>query len=323
MAIFPDKFRSQKERTRIAGFQTLLSQLGLTLGMLLPPLFFTYGNRGSYVTQAAVVSLICLMVATLMLHGMRDDPESIKRTLRLQATPEYHEPYFKTLKYALRQKNFVSYLLAYLGQTVMMVVMLASIPYLVRYILGVGSGSETYVSGALLLGGASSVPFWIKVARRYGNRIGYICGTGLTATLLLFFLVFVSNLETAVVAAALLGVTMGATWSLLYPTFSDVIDEIVLKTKNRKEGIYYGFRTFFGRLSIVIQALAFGLIHVMTGFDPAATTQSTLALLGLRFQMTIVPMLFYLIGFLCMWRVYDLKPAKVQSIKAQLKTLDL
>jgi len=39
--------------------------------------------------------------------------------------------------------------------------------------------------------------------------------------------------------------------------------------------------------------------------------------------MTIVPMLFYLIGFLCMWRVYDLKPAKVQSIKVQLKALDL
>jgi GPH family glycoside/pentoside/hexuronide:cation symporter len=323
MAIFPDKFRSQKERTKIAAIQTLLSQLGLTLGMLLPPLFFTYGNRGSYLTQAAVVSIICLMVAVVMLHGMRDDPESMKRTLRLEATPKQRESYFETLKLALKQKNFVAYLLAYLGQTVMMVVMLASIPYLVRYILGVGSGAETYIAGALLLGGACSVPFWIKIARRYGNRIGYMCGTGLTATLLLLFLFFVSSLETAIIGAALLGITMGATWSLLYPTFSDVIDEIVLKTKDRKEAIYYGFRTFFGRLSIVIQAVTFALIHFITGFDPVSSVQSGPALLGLRFQMTIVPMLFYLIGFLCMWRIYDLRPAKVQSIKSQLKSLGL
>ena len=42
--IFPDKFRSQKERTKVGGIQILYSLVGLTLGMILPVLFITTGD---------------------------------------------------------------------------------------------------------------------------------------------------------------------------------------------------------------------------------------------------------------------------------------
>jgi Na+/melibiose symporter-like transporter len=116
---------------------------------------------------------------------------------------------------------------------------------------------------------------------------------------------------------------MGATWTLLYPTFSDVIDEIVAKTEVREEGIYYGFRTFIGRFSIVIQALTFGIIHYITFFDPTATTQILFAQWGINIGMFAVPAIFYFIGFILMWKVYDLKPQKVEKNKNLLVQLDL
>jgi Na+/melibiose symporter-like transporter len=125
------------------------------------------------------------------------------------------------------------------------------------------------------------------------------------------------------IGIALIGFTMGATWTLIYATFSDVVDEIVLKTKKREEGIFYGFRTFFGRLSIVIQALSFGIIHPLTNFDPHLLIQPIEAQWGINIGMFAIPALFYFIGFLFMWRIYDLKPKKVQSIKQGLTELKL
>jgi GPH family glycoside/pentoside/hexuronide:cation symporter len=323
MATFPVKFRSHRERTKVAAFQTPLSQVGLALGMLLPPLFFTYNNPRSYILQGLVVSLICVGVVLLMIPSMREDPATRELSLKVQVVQESRPPYFQTLKKALKEKNFIAYLMAYLGQTVMMVVVLASVPYLVTDILHLTDpDAETYISAMVLIGGLIMVPVWIKVARKFGNRVGYMCGTGLTAMVLITFL-FVADLTQAMVCGFLVGMTMSATWTLLYPTFSDVIDEIVVKAGKRNEGIYYGFRTFFGRLSIVIQAVAFWVIHTLTGYVQDALTQTDLALWGIRIQMAVIPMIFYLIGFVFMWRVYDLKPLKVQDIKKQLETLGL
>ncbi len=326
MATFPVKFRSHRERTKVAAFQTPLSQVGLALGMLLPPLLIpTYEDRGSYVVMGLVISLICVCVVLLMIPSMRENPATPEQSLKVREIQESRPPYIQTLKKALKEKNFRAYLMAYLGQTVMMVVVLASVPYLVKDILHLTTVNEIYISAMVLIGGLIMVPVWIKVARKYGNRVGYMCGTGLTAMVLITFL-FVTDLSQAMVCGILVGITMSATWTLLYPTFSDVIDEIVVKAGKRNEGIYYGFRTFFGRLSLVIQAVAFTIIHALTGYVQTADIQyiqTPLALMGIRIQIAVIPMIFYLIGFVFMWRVYDLKPAKVQDIKKQLEKLGL
>ncbi len=322
LAIFPFKFRSQKERTKVAAFQTLLSQIGLTMGMLLPAFFFTYGVKESYINAAIFVMAVCFVAILAMIPGMKQDSTVLEHIEEVESTKP-KESYLQTVKFALKEKNFRAYLTAYLGQTVMMTVMLASIPYLVNYVIGAGEDAEFLISAAVLAGGLISVPLWITIGRKYGNRIGYMCGTGLTAGLLVIFFFVSMNYVLVVVCAGLVGFTMGATWSLMYPTFSDVIDEIVIKAKKRNEGIYYGFRTFIGRFSIVIQASTFGIIHAVTNFDPQLATQPGSAVLGIRIHTALIPALFYFLGFLAMWRIYDLKPAKVEQIKAELVELDL
>ncbi len=174
----------------------------------------------------------------------------------------------------------------------------------------------------VLIGGLCMVPVWIKIARKYGNRIGYMCGPGLSAVVLCFFMV-VTDFTSVMVSAFIIGMTTGASWCLMYPTLSDIIDEISVKAGKRNEGIYYGFRTFVGRLSIVIQAITFGVIHAVFGFVAGSDVQSDFAILGLRIQFAIVPMIFYAIGFIAMWRFNDLKPGKVAEIKKQLEKLGI
>ena len=96
-----------------------------------------------------------------------------------------------------------------------------------------------------------------------------------------------------------------------------------METDKREEAVYFGIRIFFARIAFIIQALVFALIHISTGFDPALETQTNLALLGLRVQMALIPMLFLFVGGLIFWKWYDLKSDKVESIKARLKDLGI
>ncbi len=326
-SIFPDKFRSQEERTRVGGLQISCSLLGLMLGFIIPLFIITKGppgtNVNSYVTVAIIVTIICLAIVLLMLHGMRESKQMINRTFEKKEKKGERTSYFKKVFFGLKQKSFIAYLFAYLAQTTVMALMLASIPYWLQYVLKV---SETLAETALLLtfliSAVLSSPLWIKVARKYGNRIGYMCGTGGTA-LSLTLTMFIQNYMFTFIGMALIGFSMGATWTLIYACFSDTIDDIVVKTGKRDEGVYYGFRTFFGRLSIVIQAVTFGILHPLTNFDPTSITQSAEAQWGINFGMFVVPAIFYAIGFLFMWRVYDLKPGRVMDNKKLLKDLNL
>ncbi|HEY0087919.1 MAG TPA: MFS transporter, partial [Candidatus Lokiarchaeia archaeon] len=107
------------------------------------------------------------------------------------------------------------------------------------------------------------------------------------------------------------------------PTFSDVIDEIVLKTGKKNEGMYTGIRTFFGRTSNIIGAIVFAVVHTFTAYQPGASYQIPLALWGIRVIMVLIPMTFYLISFLLVWKIYDLTPEKVQNNQSELKTIKL
>ena len=324
--IFPDKFRSQKERTKVGGIQIFFSLIGLLLGMILPILFITSGdpgtNVGSYFFVGFLVSVICIIAVIFMMFGMREDKEMIDRTFRISENQGEKESFIPKLKFALKQKNFVAYLMAYLAQTTVMVLMLASVPYWSQYVVKVSEFDILIALFAFLLSSVCSAPFWIKIARKYGNRIGYMCGTGGT-TIFLVITMFIWSFPLVIIGFILIGISMGATWSLIYVMFSDVIDEIVLKTGKREEGVYYGFRTFFGRLSIVIQALTFGIIHPLTNFNPRVSQQPIEAQWGIIFGMFAIPALLYFIGFLFMWKICDLKPEKVQDIKNQLKKLNL
>ncbi len=322
-AIFPEKFRSQEERTKVGAIQTILSNFGLVIGIIIPFLIITSGNRGSYLLMAIVSTIVLVIIAILMIPGTIEDEETIKKSFLIGSKNEEKRTFTKTFKFALKEKNFIAYLVAYLAQVTVMVIMLASIPYWVGYVLNADPLLEYLLFVPFLLAGVLSVPFWIKVSHKYGNRIGYMCGTGLTAIFLVFALIPLGIIG-SFISMTLIGFSMGATWSLMYPTFSDVIDEIVVKTGYREEGFYYGIRRLFSRLSIVIQALTFGIIHTLTNFNPIPNSPQTIeAQWGIMIGMLAVPAFFYLMGFLCMWKIYDLKPKKVQIIKDKLNELNI
>jgi len=317
LALFPDKFRTLHERTRAGAQNTMWGVLGIAFGVLIPPLIIVYGDISSYILAAIIVSIIGFIVALLSLPGMKEDQELIERQIRIIEEQESKPSYIETLKYSLKNKNFVAYILMAMGHAVMTVMMLASLPYWNKYIIGSSDPElETVLAAGFLIAVLASVPLWTYLGRRLGNKQTITYGT-LISTLLFIPLFFISDLIGSTIIIALIGVGIGCFWVLMYPAISDVIDELVLQTGKREEGMLTGIRIFVERLSIIIQAVSFGIIHPATGYiagaPPGKASQPLLAQFGIRLLMAGIPMLFYFIGFLLMWRVYSLTKSRVEE----------
>ncbi len=318
-SLYPDKYRSHAERTKVAGIGTAIGQIGIALGFIILPLFIEYGNLSSYVFAATIVAIIAWVGILIMIPGVREN-EDMRARLSLMEIKQ--EPFFKTMKHAIKQKNFFIYIMAYLCFQSFVFIILGSLPYYVSIILNESAGIEALLSAGFLIGSLASIAIWAKIVKKHGNRKIFMVGMFLTGVIMIPLL-FISDVMIATLVMILIGVGVGAIWICVYPIYGDVIDEIVLETEKREEAVYFGIRIFFARIAFIVQALIFALIHISTGFDPALETQTDLALLGLRLQMAFIPMLFLFLGGIIFWKWYDLKIDKVASIKARLKDLGI
>jgi Na+/melibiose symporter-like transporter len=110
---------------------------------------------------------------------------------------------------------------------------------------------------------------------------------------------------------------------MIFPVFSEVIDESVVKTGKREEGTYTGLQQFFGRLGLIIQVMSFAIIHELTGFVEGSETQTPLALWGIHMHLALIPMICILLGALVFWRLFDLRPEKIAEIQLAIKEMKL
>jgi GPH family glycoside/pentoside/hexuronide:cation symporter len=327
LALFPDKFRTAEERTKAGAQNTAWGVVGIVLGVLIPPLIITYGDVSSYIIAAVVVSIIGFIMALFSLHGMKEDEELIERQLRILEEQKEKESFWQVLKFAAKDKNFLAYILVSLGHAVMTIMLLTSLPYWNKYIIGSSDPElETIMAAGFLVAVLISVPMWVKLGRKLGNKKAITYGTLIT-TVLFIPLFFINDLLSSTVFIALIGVGIGAFWVLMYPCMSDVIDDIVVKTGKRQEGTLAGIRIFTERLSIIVIAISFAIIHPLTGYRPGAppghNSQTLLAQFGIRFLMAGIPMAFYFLAFLLIWKVYKLDKARVSENTEYLKQKQL
>ena len=320
--LIPDKFRTDKQRLRQSAFGIGLGVIGTVLGATLPPMIIEYGNRSSFLLMAVIVSIIGVAMVITQIPGVREDQWMIDRILSVDTEKEV-TGFSEMMKIAFKHRNLVAYLCIFTSIQALVFIMTASIPYLVRFILNEEAIVEAYLLLGFIVTGLISVPLWAMLAKKLGDfKKVLIIGTILTILFTIPFL-FVNTLLFAILATALLGIGIIGMNIMIFPMFGDVIDEATIRNGTRQESFYVGFRGLFARIAIIIQAVSFGLIHIFMDFEPGSSTQSPRAIVGLRIQLAIIPMLIMTIGIILFWKFYDLTPEKKEQIKQQLKQLNL
>lgn len=323
-SVFPDKFRDPQVRIKTAGVSTVIGVLGIAAGFVIPPMFFSYGDRGSYLTSSWAIAGFAVVAAMLLIPGVREDRPMIDRYLKDVKKSKgagKEASFFNQMKQAFTKRDFVAFILLYFIYQSGTILMTGSIHYVGDYILPGGSSNTTIIFGGMLAGALVSVPVWTAVSKRLKNNQHMLIISSIWMAICAFPMTFVNGYAGFTLFMALWGMGFGGFWLFMPAAMADVIDGIVVQDKRRQDGIYLGFRAFFGRLSYATQAVTFWAIHTLTGFadDPLSAS----ARLGIHLHMALIPALLFLTGALVFARLNTITPASIEQVRKELRALDL
>ncbi|MHA1526544.1 MAG: MFS transporter, partial [Promethearchaeota archaeon] len=100
---------------------------------------------------------------------------------------------------------------------------------------------------------------------------------------------------------------------------ADTNDEVVNAAGRHVEASLMGIRTFFLRVAYLLTGAIIAGVHIATGYVPGASSQTELALIGIRIHTGGFPALFCLIAGILMVKFYDLKGEKKEALAASLR----
>lgn len=322
-SIFPDKFRGNRERVKTAGIGTVIGVFGIAGGFVIPPLFFNYGVRDSYLTSSWAIAGIALFIAFLMIPGVREDKQMIKRYLRKveKEKQEGADSFFTQMKHAFSKRNFLAFILLYFLYQSGTILMTGSIHYVGDYVLPGESSDTTIIFGGMLIGAMSAVPLWSMISKKFKSNQKMLILSSLAMALFALPMTFITGYTGFTICMTLWGMGFGGFWLFMPAAMADVIDEIVIQDGKRNDGIFMGFRAFFGRLSYASQAVVFWAVHSITGFN--ADPHSSSALLGIHLHMALIPALFFIAGAAVFTKLNTLTTALVEKHKDELQKMNL
>ncbi len=321
-SLFPDKFRTESERLKVSGFGIYFGFFGILIGMLLPPMIIVFERSETYFLMAIVVVIICLVCWIISIPGVRDDKEVVECFLaKCEETEDIS--IFKDLSSAIKQKNLRAYMIVYFLFFVLMSTMGASFLYYVRFVLNAEASLTVLIMGLYLLGVLVATPLWLVYVRKTHEKKRVMIMGGIIMVSTAILITFIPNLTFLLIIIFIHGMGLGGFSVMINPVFSDVIDESVILTENRREGLLGGLRFFVTNLARVVQALILAFVHELTGFIEDSDTQPASAIFGIQLHIGLIPALFLLVGLLTFWKLYDITPDKVEQNKLKLKQLGL
>lgn len=141
-------------------------------------------------------------------------------------------------------------------------------------LLGIDLALESAVLGLLLVTAVLALPLWLWLARKLNKRLAYIIGMSFWAGVqLLLFLVQPGQVGLVLGLAVLAGLSVSTAHVLPDAIFPDVIEWDELKSRKRREGIYYGVKNFVrkltGALAIFFALQVLGLFGYQTPVEGA------------------------------------------------------
>jgi GPH family glycoside/pentoside/hexuronide:cation symporter len=320
--LFPDKFRHQEDRNWAGFIGVILETFGVILGFIIPILaIMELGETNGFVATGIIVSIASIILFILMIPGVREGPDI--RARRSALDEKEIISFFSGMKEILKNKIFIGFQFFSIAYGTAMGIIMTSIPYFVEDVLHMGTEGQLivifYVIGVILM-----APIWYKLSFKIGiKRVGLIGGLclGFMGLPILFIPTGNIGLLTAIIVLSLAGAVDGAIISMMGPLSSAMIDDASIKSRKRQEGLYGSVGIFLGTISTAIRYTLTWFIWLLFGYQRGATDST--ALLGLRIQIAIFPMIIILTGVLIFWKLYSLSRAEIKENIIKLKEMGI
>ncbi|MBZ4666214.1 MFS transporter [Mahella sp.] len=299
-SLFPELFRDIKSRTSANGIRQALQLVGLIIGVALTPML---ADAIGYSVLAVILALLGMGLLVFSITGCKEDPDFSK--LRAPGLKE-------SFSAVAANSNFWAFSFANFFYQGTSGLLLASIPFFIKYTLQLPDNNATYMTGTVFIIAIPAVAVWSLTARKIGPIKTWRAALMWLGLSFIPFL-FVNSLIQAVIAGTLIGIGIAGVTATLDLVIARIIDEDAQKSGLRREGIYQSTISFVTRFSGLIKSLAFLLLAVWFGFQDSQNPGSNPALAN-RMMFSVFPFVLMMLSYACSWLLrFTDNPSKEES----------
>jgi GPH family glycoside/pentoside/hexuronide:cation symporter len=322
IALFPELFVTEKERTSANAVRMTIYLITLIIIFGLPTIFIPDFSNPKYLPQYQIFGIfIAIMIIIAGLCFLKFSPKE-----KAEFREEYKniQSFKETFKICVKNKTFMGYLPAEMGMWYVIGVTTTIIVLYGKFVLGIGEGETIYIALMLAIAFISTAIFmnilWKPTVRRIGPRKSWMISVMIWILVSSPFL-FIQDKFQGMIVLAFFGIGMSGPIYIIDLILSDIIDEDEVNTGTRREAGYYGVKAFFYKLSTVFVFLTIGLVFTNIGwavYEPEKVSPDII--FGLRALMFIFPAIALLISIVFMYR-YPLHGARLSIIKEKLQEI--
>jgi glycoside/pentoside/hexuronide:cation symporter, GPH family len=303
-ALFPELFRSDTSRANVNALRQAFQLVAMIISIALTPM----------VTKAIGYSL------TSILYGILGGVVILYMTFTSRETKilenEEKPQLWDSIKSLMLNPKFWVAGFANAFYSAAMSLVLASMPFFVKYALKLTENQTTYLLAGVLIIAIGCVAIWARWVKKY--TLMPVWRASLIVLAVAFIpLYFANSLISGVICSALVGFGFAGVITTMDLIGAKIMDEDTAKHNVRREGIISNALGFMNRLSGLFTSVAFSLVYVIYKYESGANP-GPVPDQAARFLLTIFPPALMVISFAFSFFI-DFKPAESTPAVAGVK----
>lgn len=292
---------------------TLDSMVNANYGALFPELFTTDTARAATNALRQAFQLVAMIISialtpmvtsaigysnTSIIYGLLGGAVILYMALTSKETAVRQEDekpqLWHSIKSLLINRKFWIAGLANAFYSAAMGLVMASLPFFVKYALQLPDSQTTYLSGMVLIIAIGCVFIWARLIKKYSVIPVWRAALG-TLAVAFVPLYFASSFNSAILGSLLVGFGFSGVIATMDLIGAKIMDEDKEKYQLRREGIIASALGFMNRLNGLFISLAFYLASMLYGYEsglnPGSRPDS-----AARFLLTVFPLILMVIS---------------------------
>ena len=303
-ALFPELFRGDTSRASVNALRQAFQLVAMIISIALTPM----------VTKALGYSL------TAILYGVLGGVVILYMTFTSRETKihddEKKPQLWDSVKSLLLNRKFWIAGFANAFYSAAMSLVLASMPFFVKYALKLSESQTTFLLAGVLIIAIACVAVWARLVKKFS--LMPVWRASLIVLAVAFIpLYFANSLISGVICSALVGFGFAGVITTMDLIGAKIMDEDTARHNLRREGIISNALGFMNRLSGLFTSVAFSLVYLLYKYESGANP-GPVPDQAARFLLTIFPPVLMIISFAFSFFI-DFKQAETTPVAAAVK----
>jgi len=312
-SLFPEMWPTEQERSKTNVVLRIVTIFAILTAFMIPSFLIPdIGGGGElpyYIMSGIIVAVIVGVTGFFFVFfGIKEKEET-------QEQREKRPSFFKSLRMAFKNKNFVVLVLANMFTWFVLNMLTSMFSLYCTYVLGISESSKFLGLGPFLFYGISIVlafvvaaivmPLHKKIGLKYGMRTGFMITMVVMALTFIPFLFYGQDTLSrlfAIINAGVIGFGISGIMFYFDILMGYVIDEDEEKTGVKRSASFYGTNAFIHRFSIILFISSVYLVFQYTAWQTSFVPTGTLdVIIGLQLLLSVFPAIACVLAFILMY----------------------